>query len=526
MSAASSCLCAPAYSVGPDGLPLAAPTAAESNSSQPSYLSPKPKPQDNYRVQKSARPRLGPATQDGKGSAKPNGARRLSVGPVRDQSLEEQPAQVGNLGLTSSDSPSPASDFSFQATLPEPLQLINQHDHVLSMKSKELDVTASTMETPIGDCFTFSSPAQDSRLDQNNLDWPLDTKRSQEAGRAEQPKSCCGNKSRSTPQQSLVQNELSVMETQLSDGNTLTEPFLTNDYDVPDLPFEYRISSTQQQTSQDWGSQTQQTIMYNPPPGYATAREPLRPSQLGLPQYDLNSFSTHVLMHPPYGPIESVIPSAGSNAPFNPAHFCNCGDSCSCLACPVHPYNATTRSHVQDLGQIIVNDYNRTLALRQSRESIMQRPMSTSTSNDMSDPVCSLRENLPSPETQELYDSLSPTTQHFDYSQLFDGNNTTVTLNSFESNDYYTMEFPLSQDDVQGRCTELSGACQCLPNECTCIGCLTHHPSENVINGRPESMLVHQDWDSGDPQPPSAPLTFDMPAVGPRQTSCCGKALL
>ena len=410
--------------------------------------------------------------------------------------------------------------------LPEPSALIVEDDSSHFMKSEEFGVTASAADSPIRNHHTFASSMQDSRLDQSKIDWSLGTGEIPVPVQAEQVKSCCANKSRNTSQPSLVENGPSMKRPQSFDGNALMEPFLIDDYDFPNLPLQHPIDSRQQQTSQDWLLQSQQITMYKPPAGYATAEEPLRPSQLGLPQYDLNSFSTHLPMNPQYGLVESLLPSAEPTTSFNPAHFCSCGDSCSCLACPVHPYNITTRNHVQDLGQIIVDDYNRFSVQRQLQNSIQQHSRTTSTSNNVSDPVFSVGGNLPSPETQEFYDSLSPTTQHFDHTQVCDGHIPNVVPHPFESTDYYTMEFPLPEDGIQGGCTEFSGACHCLPNECTCVGCLTHHPSEDVIVEGPKSMLIHQDWNNGNAQYQSTHPIPDLPATGHLHTSCCEKALL
>ena len=438
---------------------------------------------------------------------------------------EDQPAETGNLGLVSSDSPSPDSELSFKAPFHESSHLIKQDSNALPMKG-ELGVTVSAIEPPIEERYAFALPIQDSKLDPNSLSWSSDSGRIRAPVHTKQPKSCCANKPRITPQQSSVVDVLSISGTQNPDNNNFTELFPSHDYDLPDLlpnlPFEYP-TSPQQYTGQDWRSQNQQTTVYNIPPGYATAEEPLRPSQLSLPQYDLNSFSTHVPM-PPCGTTESTVPSIGSTVPFTLAHVCNCGDSCSCLACPVHPYNATTRNHVQDLGQIIANDYNRLSVQQQSRNSITQN--STTAKNDIYDPVFAFGGSLPSPETREFYDSLSPTTQHFDHSRLFDNPLPNIAPPPFESDDYYTMEFPLLQEDTEGGCRELSGACQCLPNECTCDGCLTHSSSESLMLERPESILTHQDWNTGNALYPSAePALVSLP-MGPPQTSCCGKALL
>ena len=38
-------------------------------------------------------------------------------------------------------------------------------------------------------------------------------------------------------------------------------------------------------------------------------------------------------------------------------HQCTCGDSCRCLACPVHPYNDATRTEALKAGRILHQDY-------------------------------------------------------------------------------------------------------------------------------------------------------------------------
>ena len=467
-------------------------------------------------------------SQDGQSLSRNSGQRRLSTGPVRTKMLprlkESQPNQADNLGLTTTDSPSPASESSTMTTPPKPSQSMRQAVDVHSSNSEESEIDLAMGEISPGNRDTIFAPLPDGDLNVLGFEWPLNMVDSSKPAKAKQVKSCCANEVNTGLRQPLVPKFSNLMESRPLDRNTPSQPYDHQSNENVNSPSEFPPKFISPNIPQSWQSRPQQATMYNLPPDYATAREPLNPSQYNSSQYDIDSFSTSLPTNAPYSPVESTVPFVGPVTSLNPAHFCNCGDSCSCLACPVHPYNATTRNHVRDLGQIIYEDCSRFHVQDDSQMSNEHASNLMADLSNMPNQSTSLGEGLSSPEIREFYDSLSLSGQNFDHSELFGGQASGNDPFAFTSNNYYTMEFPLLQDGNLTGCMDVSGACQCLPNECTCPGCLTHQTPENALSDVPESLMTYQNLDVGLPLRPPSEQGIDVINSGPPRTSCCGKA--
>lgn len=214
----------------------------------------------------------------------------------------------------------------------------------------------------------------------------------------------------------------------------------------------------------------EQTTSYTTPPTYTTASRSLEPAQLSFLHPNPYLHSQKVPQHAPCGSNGSATPLTGGNAEFTPAHNCNCGDTCDCLGCAAHPYNTTTRNHVQSLGDLLAHDDN-----EQQPGSPPQPPYDGSLLQ-----FTDVHSMTPGINTRLFENVLSPPVSSHDRSSILPLAETEVTSSAeayseahvptFSSSGYYTMEFPM---DSLGGCTDVSGSCQC-GDDCACVGCLTH----------------------------------------------------
>ena len=230
-----------------------------------------------------------------------------------------------------------------------------------------------------------------------------------------------------------------------------------------------------------WIPHLNQTTLYTIPPTYATASHPLNPSQLAQLQHSHTGFSQIVPQYAPSGLMGSAAPSAEGTMMFNPAHNCNCGDNCLCLGCAAHPYNATTRNHVQDLRQILENSHETNNPPSRPQTSY-GNPANMIDVHSMTPGIVTHIGDLPSPTRSESLQMASLTGASFHQSS----NNSSPTQSTFpmySSSGYYTMEFPMEQEFPMMGCTDVSGSCQC-GSDCACIGCLTHtgHDDNDSMN--------------------------------------------
>ena len=245
----------------------------------------------------------------------------------------------------------------------------------------------------------------------------------------------------------------------------------------------------------------EQTTLYTIPPTYATASHPLNPAQLGFLHQHPHLYSQTVPQYAPYGLNGSAAPSAEGNLAFSPVHNCNCGDTCDCLGCAAHPYNATTKNHVQSLGDLLAHGDND----RQS-SSRPQSPYGSAFGqvtyvHSMAPGVNPMLVNdMPSPPLSGHYrSSILPLTNSDTTSPAGSYSEAQVPL--FSSSGYYTMEFPMDPGESLDGCTDVSGSCQC-GDDCACIGCLTHTGHNGiplgldpaVISGSPNGVGSRQDF--------------------------------
>ena len=219
-----------------------------------------------------------------------------------------------------------------------------------------------------------------------------------------------------------------------------------------------------------------QLTIYTMPSTYATASHPLNPTQLDQLHQNPYAFSQTIPEYASYGLLGLAAPSAEGNIAFNPAHNCNCGDTCNCLGCAAHPYNTTTRNHVQNLGQILVSGANDT-QVKSRPQSLYDDPFSPTIDihNMISGIAPAPIGNIPSPPTSaqhEPYGTPNSSTDTYHITSNNSGDQSGQSI--YSSTAYYTMEFPMDQGELFLGCNDISGTCQCDSN-CTCVGCLTHN---------------------------------------------------
>lgn len=243
-----------------------------------------------------------------------------------------------------------------------------------------------------------------------------------------------------------------------------------------------------------------QTISHTIPSTCATTGHPLDSAQASFPHQQPHLYSQEVPQCAPYGSNGSPANLTGANMKFSPTHNCNCGDTCSCLGCAAHPYNATTRNHVQSLGNLLANDDN--------EEEQSSRPRSPYGIPFAKGTNPRLVDDVPSSPVSSHYrpSAFNPTDDDVTSShELY--NEAHVPL--FSSSSYYTMEFPM---ESLGSCTDVSGSCQC-GDDCACIGCLTHTGHNGipldldsaVVPASPNGINPQQDHNEDDGGNDSAP---------------------
>lgn len=149
------------------------------------------------------------------------------------------------------------------------------------------------------------------------------------------------------------------------------------------------------------------------------------------------------------------------------SHDCSCGESCQCLGCASHPFNATTRQHVQEMG------YMMTVKEDDEKSSTTTPFAGARSPPDLNSTTTS---NQIHPEAPNL--GLSYTDDTALHSS-FDNNlssPTFATSQFMQPSEYYTLEYSVGLS----LCSNTTGTCQC-GNDCSCVGCLTHSGHDGVV---------------------------------------------
>lgn len=165
-------------------------------------------------------------------------------------------------------------------------------------------------------------------------------------------KSCC---SKPSTEPSLDESNSLAFE-----GLTLSSPTtLVSSAGSPDLSEEPGTSEVSLKGKEPEGAlvkynpmmnDTPQTTVYSVPSTYATAENPMTPEQ----QAQLHA--QNIPQYAPYGIAGSAAPSADQIDANDFMHECNCGPSCQCAMCAVHPYNPVANAHMEEMADLLASD--------------------------------------------------------------------------------------------------------------------------------------------------------------------------
>ncbi|KAJ6109309.1 hypothetical protein N7486_001543 [Penicillium sp. IBT 16267x] len=265
--------------------------------------------------------------------------------------------------------------------------------------------------------------------------------------------SCCGGKSSA----SVAPNPLTPQQ------SSQTQPPVLDDVGLPYMgyPWQRPMAPTQPSRVQPFGMQNPpgpQSYVDNYSPNMSSASYLHSMNRL---QISDNSMASFAASQNPYAPAPATTPG-GDNC-----LDCQCGDECQCLGCATHPFNDTTRRHVQEMSDMMSFDGDEpfTDPLRaawkphhplhipqMTFEEFMQQPLPvnhrTRQNQNGYEPYSAPNSTMPSGYTSPV-----PTGDQL-----------------MHTSEYITLEYPVG---IPSACSDVTGSCQC-GNDCTCFGCLTH----------------------------------------------------
>lgn len=207
----------------------------------------------------------------------------------------------------------------------------------------------------------------------------------------------------------------------------------------------------------------------------------------------------------PFAMDQTQNPAYASISPGNDlSHDCNCGDDCQCLGCAAHPFNNTTRQHVQEMGVMMTFDGDDSTPEAMTNT---YKPPSFQT-NAATNPMNYFMQQTPSMDHGIHQNSFEPysdpnSAMPSGYSSpLSAGHHFNQQL--MHPSEYYTIEYPVG---IPSACSDVTGSCQC-GNDCSCVGCLTHSGHNGVA------------LDTSIPETPVASTADNFPSShGPRTTA-------
>ncbi|KKA19561.1 Copper-activated transcription factor GRISEA [Rasamsonia emersonii CBS 393.64] len=200
--------------------------------------------------------------------------------------------------------------------------------------------------------------------------------------------------------------------------------------------------------------------------GFITSPYPVPQMNYSSTNFDGSSLGNHVS-------ADQFVPNNSHGYPFvqptmfggDPAHECNCGDDCQCLGCAAHPFNNTTRQHVQEMGYM--------MSIAEEDEN---SESSTPFAGQMSPPTYPTTAVTSSNGLHSQGSAENTSTSTFDNVLSATASTDYTTPQLMQPSAYYTLEYPVG---LPGACSNVTGTCQC-GNDCSCIGCLTHSGHDGV----------------------------------------------
>ncbi|KAJ5628038.1 hypothetical protein N7490_010266 [Penicillium lividum] len=320
--------------------------------------------------------------------------------------------------------------------------------------------------------------------------------------------SCCGAKSSA----SVTPNHPNGQQSKSEQSNAWNGMSYSN---FPQQsPWGNSMASTQPSFMQPFGLQTVQSpqfYMGNYAPNVSSASYQDLMNGLGIPQSSMAQFGAHSQTN--------YAPAATSG---DGCHDCKCGEDCQCLGCAAHPFNNTTRQHVQEMGVMMTFDGD-----EHTPEAIATPyQMQSYPSNTAITPL-NLYMHQQSPmdngmhQNQNVYESYSDpnSTMPSGYSSP----QTTHQMNQqlMHPSEYYTLEYPVG---IPSACSDITGSCQC-GMDCACVGCLTHsgHNGVHLDTSIPETPIgntEHQISSGMVVSPSNGSHTSRIPAMGNVPVPC------
>lgn len=281
-------------------------------------------------------------------------------------------------------------------------------------------------------------------------------------------------------------------------------------------PWQNSMPSTQTPYMQSFGMQEPQlpqSYSENYSPNVPTAHYSNLMNGLGVAQSSIGAFDG-------YSSALTSTPSGDSS------YDCKCGDGCQCLGCAAHPFNNTTRQHVQEMGVMMTFDEDEHTP--DSIQNSYQTPLPGPTTPT---PMNFFMQQPPPPMHAIPGNSFDPysdpnSTMPSGYSSpIPEGHQLNQQL--MHPSEYYTLEYPVG---IPSACSDMTGSCQC-GNDCSCVGCLTHSghngvsldadlPETPVANGREQEVSPHGLVSSGSARSHNTRIpTLDnisVPCLSPR----------
>ena len=151
---------------------------------------------------------------------------------------------------------------------------------------------------------------------------------------------------------------------------------------------------------------------------------------------------------------------AGENS-----HACSCGENCQCLGCASHPFNETTRQHVQKMGYM--------MSIGEDDERLDKAtPFKGQDSPSLRTPKMSPN-GVQRPQAVPTFTDNAVLPSSFEHT--LSSTDPFGTDGYMQPSEYYTIEYPVGLS----LCSNVSGNCQC-GNDCSCVGCLTHSGHNGV----------------------------------------------
>lgn len=177
------------------------------------------------------------------------------------------------------------------------------------------------------------------------------------------------------------------------------------------------------------------------------------------------------ITQPSMGPymLNNLEPSCNAPLSGDSCHECSCGEDCQCLGCAAHPFNTTTRKHVQEMGAMITSNGD-------DKNSEVINPYKSS-------PYQGGTPSTPFPYFMQSTPSMDHGFQPMPFDSYSDPNSTLpsgyssplsashhINQQLMHPSEYYTLEYPVG---LPSACSDMTGSCQC-GSDCSCVGCLTH----------------------------------------------------